>query len=65
MNNPIFRHPQIYGGVPYMPCEIVPVGAVAEQADAVDLKSTGGDTLRVQVPPAPLVRVQSTHDPHI
>ena len=28
-------------------------GAVAESADAVDLKSTGGDTLRVQVPLAP------------
>lgn len=30
-------------------------GAVAESADAVDLKSTGGNTLRVQVPLAPLI----------
>jgi hypothetical protein len=29
-------------------------GAVAELADAEDLKSSGGDTLWVQVPPAPL-----------
>jgi hypothetical protein len=28
-------------------------GAVAELADAEDLKSSGGDTLWVQVPPAP------------
>ena len=33
--------------------KLVVTGAVAESADAVDLKSTGRDTLRVQVPPAP------------
>ncbi len=30
------------------------LGAVAELADAVDLKSTDRKVLRVQVPPAPL-----------
>ena len=29
------------------------LGAVAELADAADLKSAGCNTLRVQVPPAP------------
>ena len=32
--------------------KLVHPGAVAEQADAADLKSAGGDTLWVQVPPA-------------
>jgi hypothetical protein len=30
-------------------------GAVAELADAGDLKSSGGDTLWVQLPPAPFI----------
>jgi hypothetical protein len=34
---------------------ITSAGAVAELADAADLKSAGGDTLWVQVPPAPQV----------
>ncbi len=32
--------------------KITSVGAVAELADAADLKSAGSDTLWVQVPPA-------------
>jgi hypothetical protein len=32
-----------------------PVGAVAELADAADLKSAGGDTVRVRPPLAPQV----------
>ena len=36
-------------------------GAVAELADAEDLKSSGGDTLWVQVPPAPLLGVTADH----
>ena len=33
-------------------CIIAPVGAVAELADAADLKSAGGDTVWVRPPPA-------------
>ena len=35
--------------------EFKPVGAMAESADATDLKSVGGDTVRVRPPLAPLI----------
>jgi hypothetical protein len=34
-----------------------PVGAVAELADAADLKSAGGDTVRVRPPLAPQIAI--------